>query len=159
MGSKTGKIHWNSDLLQLLDLLLNILICICRENVRFYERARNNPVVFFCFYTNKICMQALEAGKKEEKKGRTFMFSRSTLIYQSWFTAPYKNLERRLETSFPNGECWMELLWSTQESDVHYNWLRDAASAWEVRLHAPPALWESFCSGTLALIQDLWKSI
>lgn len=53
----------------------NHLICFCIYLYAYAERMwdfmKKEEIIqqFFCFYTNKICMQALEAGKKREKKG------------------------------------------------------------------------------------------
>lgn len=128
----------------------------------FMKEGEKNQWVFLVSIQTKSVGKLWRQGKKR-KNSRTFMFSRSALTYQSWFTAPHKNLEGRLEILF---SYWGALnriaveycFSSTQERDVHHNWLRDAASAPEVRLHASPPLWESSYSGILALIQNLWKS-
>lgn len=88
---------------------------------------------FFCFHMNKICMQAWRQGKKRKKKQNFHVFQKhldvSVLIY-----CTLQELRGKVGDIFShwgvlNGITVEYCFISTQESDVHYNWLRDAASA------------------------------
>lgn len=118
----------------------------------FMKEGQITQWVFLFLYRQNL-YASFGGREKREKKSRTFMFSRNALTYQSGFTEPHKYLEGRSEIFFShwralNGIAVKYCFSHTQESDVHSNWLRDVASAREVRLHASPPLWEAFYSGT-----------